>query len=232
MPSYQNHGDRLMVCDDDGNCRDAEPESLADITGRGRELGRVEAENAGWRAPEGGEYFDIESGVPLSQSQYDADPLSGMPISRYDDIRKAAQSETRHVERIPGDKRGGCLIAALLLVLLAVAWFLGVGAAIEDAIGADELTMQDAAVYASPIAADLALQERRIEALATRVTELETRVQRTADAAAGFDPLPTRDVPDWIYDGPNVRNAVTPPDGIPTVAPTVSSWQGTGGMPR
>lgn len=87
-----------------------------------------------------------------------------------------------------------------VLGLLALAWLFGTHTALDGEVDT---------TAASPVkASELEYQERRLDAMATRITELEERLQSTANAAAGSAPLPT----------------ATP---YPTAEP--QRWQGTGG---
>lgn len=154
-------------------------------------------------------------------------------LARLDDERKRRLAhESERSKSAYGDMRisssnvaGGAIGAALLLFLICAAAF-GVMTALEWS--SDKRAHP--AYAGTPSAESLvSLQERRIMALATRVTELEIRTQRTADAAAGSDELPGPAVTSTpSYNGPLSR-AVSPPDGIPTRAP---ERDGVGGRTR
>ncbi len=145
------------------------------------------------------EQFDIETGVPLA-------PDSDMPISAYRDNTQRP-THARGPAGIRYNRRNVwpfylCCVALILFC----AWLWR-----PAANGAP-------AVVGTPSSeAQLVLQERRIAALATRVVELEIRVQKSADAAAGYTaPGPAvTSTPIWSYSGP-MSAGVTPPEYLPS----------------
>lgn len=85
---------------------------------------------------------------------------------------------------------GTVALIFVLLTFLALAWIVGVSVAVRDE------------PEPTPASREASLA-RQVEALSTRVVELEWRNTATLEALAGFAPVPTSThEPNWTYTGP------------------------------
>lgn len=115
---------------------------------------------------------------------------------------------------------------------IAFAVFLIFAAAVSIGVAYIGMTHDDRPARVSVASSFMVdVQERRVDALATRITELEDRAQRTADAAAGSDPIPAPATHTPVPEN-RTRAAVSPPEYLPVPAPTEVIWNGIGGTAR
>lgn len=140
-------------------------------------------------------------------------------LARLDAERKERLAHEHERRRSTTGNALGCALGAGLLLFLICAAAFGIMTALE----------WSSVNKPTPQALTTAERERALDALDTRIAELEDRTQRTADAAAGSSPIPGPAVTSTpSYNGPLSR-AVSPPDGVPTMAP---ERDGVGGRTR